>query len=65
MELGWVVGQGKPGFVLVEEEPERWDIMAQLATGVVTSIEELHELLDEVLVVKPALAQSTDDGRDK
>jgi nucleoside 2-deoxyribosyltransferase len=27
LELGYMIGQGKPCFILFEEEPERWDIM--------------------------------------
>jgi len=33
LELGYMAGQGKPTFVLFEEEPERWDVMYQFATG--------------------------------
>ena len=33
LELGYMCGQGKPCFVLFEEEPERWDVMYQFATG--------------------------------
>ena len=31
LELGVMMGSGKPGFVYFEEEPERWDIMYQFA----------------------------------
>ena len=34
LELGYALGQGKPGFILFDEEPERWDVMYQFATGV-------------------------------
>jgi nucleoside 2-deoxyribosyltransferase len=27
VELGWILGQGKPAWVLFDEEPERYDIM--------------------------------------
>jgi len=27
LELGYVIGRGKPGFILFEEEPEKWDVM--------------------------------------
>jgi len=33
LELGWALGKGKPGFILVDD-PERWDVMYQFATGV-------------------------------
>lgn len=29
LEIGYMIGQGKPCFVLFDEEPERWDIMYQ------------------------------------
>lgn len=40
LELGWSLGQGKRGFILLDD-PKRWDVMYQFATGVVTSVEEL------------------------
>jgi hypothetical protein len=46
LELGWALGQGKRGYVLLDN-PERWDVMYQFATGVVTSVDELMERLDE------------------
>ena len=44
LELGWALGQGKPGFILLDN-PERWDVMYQFATGVVTSVPALIEAL--------------------
>jgi hypothetical protein len=43
IELGYLVGQGKPTYVLFPEEPERdrWDLMYRFATKVVFSVEEL------------------------
>jgi nucleoside 2-deoxyribosyltransferase len=32
LELGYMLGQGKRGYVLFEGEPERWDVMYQFAT---------------------------------
>ena len=32
LELGYLIGQGKPGYVLFDKEPERWDQMYQFAT---------------------------------
>ena len=34
LELGYTLGKGKPGFVLFDQEPERFDVMYQFATGV-------------------------------
>lgn len=46
LELGWILGKGKPGYVLLDS-PERWDVMYQFATGVVESVTELVEKLRE------------------
>lgn len=43
LELGYLVGRGKPGFILLENEPERWDVMYRFAEGVSTTTEELIE----------------------
>jgi hypothetical protein len=45
LELGWMLGQGKDGFILIEKEPERWDVMFRFATGVATSVDDLLEQL--------------------
>ena len=34
LELGYVIGQGKPGYVLLDREPERFDVMYRFADGV-------------------------------
>lgn len=44
LELGWALGRGVPGYVLLDN-PERWDVMYQFATKVVTSIDELVTVL--------------------
>jgi len=44
LELGYLMGQGKPGYVLFEDgEPERWDIMYKFAADVFFSVEEMKE----------------------
>lgn len=49
LELGWALGAGKPGFILLEEEePERWDVMNLFATAVCGSLGELVEELEAV-----------------
>lgn len=54
MELVHMVkGERKPAYVLMEEEPERWDIMLQWATALCTSIEELVEHLKPILSGTP------------
>lgn len=34
LELGYTIGKGKPGYILFDGEPERWDVMVRFATGV-------------------------------
>lgn len=46
LEFGWMLGQGKPGFALVEEDPDRWDVMLQFATFIVTSVDDLCSALE-------------------
>ena len=51
MELGFVLGQGKPGFILFDQEQDKWDQMYGLtffSGGNVTySKEELRNLLNQ------------------
>jgi nucleoside 2-deoxyribosyltransferase len=49
MELGYALGKGKPGFVLFDQEPERFDVMYQFATGVFLSEETLFDALKSYL----------------
>lgn len=41
LELGYIIGRGKTGYVLFDAEPERFDIMYQFADGIFFSVEEL------------------------
>ena len=41
LELGTVIGSGKPGYILFDKEPERVDIMHGFATGIFLSMEEM------------------------
>lgn len=34
IELGYMIGQGKPGWVLFDREPERWDVMYAFTQGI-------------------------------
>lgn len=45
LELGYMLGKGKKCFILFDEEPERWDVMYQFATGICFSFDELKEEL--------------------
>lgn len=44
LELGYLLGQGKRGFILLDS-PDRWDVMYQFATKVCSSPKELLEAL--------------------
>jgi len=41
IELGYLLGQGKPVYVLNDTDPNRFDVMYRLATGVFYDREEL------------------------
>lgn len=41
IELGYLVGSGKRAYILLDGEPERFDLMYQFATAVCTSVDEL------------------------
>lgn len=47
LELGYAMGRGTPGFILLEEEPERFDVMYRFANGVFTEMEELVAAIAE------------------
>jgi nucleoside 2-deoxyribosyltransferase len=34
MELGYFLGCGKPGYILLDSDADRWDVMYKFATGV-------------------------------
>lgn len=46
LELGWCLGKGKPGFILMNGEPERYDVMSCFATDIATDVEELLHMLE-------------------
>lgn len=45
LELGYVIGCGKPGFILFDAEPDRMDLMYNFATDIFFSREELIKSL--------------------
>lgn len=48
LELGWLLGHNKRGYIYFPDgEPERPDLMAKLATGILFSMEELLEVLKQ------------------
>lgn len=50
LELGYLVGRGKPCYVLFDQEPERWDVMYQFADGVFFDKEKLGNQLKKELI---------------
>jgi nucleoside 2-deoxyribosyltransferase len=48
LELGWLLGKGKPGYILLEGEPERYDVMYLFASGVFNTFEELANELKKL-----------------
>jgi nucleoside 2-deoxyribosyltransferase len=49
LELGYMIGQGKPGYILLDAEHKRWDVMYKFATAVVPTMEELCSILGTTL----------------
>lgn len=47
LELGYMIGQGKPGYILLDD-PERWDVMLQFAAGIFTNLEDLKKELQKM-----------------
>lgn len=45
LELGWALGQGKPGYVLLDTDPDRYDVMYRFATAVTDTTLDLVRLL--------------------
>jgi hypothetical protein len=47
MELGYMIGRGQRGYILMEGEPDpdRWDLMYKFAHGIALDIEELQEMV--------------------
>lgn len=47
LEFGYIIGQGKPGWILLDGEPERYDVMLNFASGVFNSRHDLYQALKE------------------
>ena len=41
LELGFAIGRGKRGYILLDDTVDRWDVMYAFATGVYSSLDEL------------------------
>jgi hypothetical protein len=48
LELGYFIGTGKPGFIILDDQPERYDVMYKFATAVVHNKEELADALSRL-----------------
>lgn len=48
IELGYMIGTGRPGYILFEEEPERVECMQAFATGVYFSVPTLIQAMEGV-----------------
>ena len=46
LEAGYMVGRGKPVWVLLSNDEERWDVMYQFCAGVAPSMGHLVELIE-------------------
>jgi nucleoside 2-deoxyribosyltransferase len=55
LELGYIIGQGKPGYILFDNvpEPDRFDVMYNFASGVFFDRKSLIEKLSELPHVAP------------
>ena len=49
LEAGYLIGQGKPVYILLQREPERFDVMYNFATMVTTSLMDIAIALDTVV----------------
>ena len=49
LELGYFIGCGKPGYILLDGNDDRWDVMYQYAAGVTSDIDELSDWIRKEL----------------
>ena len=47
LEAGYMIGRGKPVYLLLDKEPERFDVMINFLTGVYYNIEDLAAALKD------------------
>lgn len=47
-ELGYLIGKGKPAYILLNGEPERYDVMANFATDVFPDLKGLTNELENL-----------------
>lgn len=49
LEMGYLIGQGKPVFILFDKEPERFEVMHNFATDIFFDLNELKQTLKEIV----------------
>ena len=49
LELGYMIGKSKPSYILLQGDPERFDVMYAFATSVCYTIEELVSDMRQIL----------------
>jgi hypothetical protein len=47
LELGYMLGRGKRGYILMDKEPEGWDMMYKFAHGIFYDINQLVHALQQ------------------
>jgi nucleoside 2-deoxyribosyltransferase len=65
LELGYQIGKGKLGYILFDQEPERYDVMVQFATDIFFNQDELlAELrrINERAYVGPSVPDPSEDN---
>jgi len=64
LELGYVRGQGKPGYVLFDKEPERFDVMYRFVSDIFFSVEDLIVGLNApvIQIPKPGTVINVDES---
>lgn len=62
LELGYMAGAKKPTFILLEKEPERWDVMYRFAHKVHTTTGGLIEDLSSVKLPVPREDEDSKGG---
>ena len=48
LELGYLIGQGKRGYILFDKEPKKWDIMYKFCNDVFFNIQDLIKELKKI-----------------
>jgi hypothetical protein len=52
LEFGFSVGRGKRGYILLDQDYDRWDVMYQFADGVFDNLEDLISEVDSDFSIK-------------